>query len=77
MNNRIRTVNTAYAELISKDPNTAVTKNAIRQIVNAGKIPSLQFGNKTVFDLDDLEAYIRSFGKPVTDENVCKEGCIV
>lgn len=78
MEKRIRTVNTAYAELISKDPNTAITKNAIRSIVNAGKIPSLQIGNKTVFDLDDLEAYIRTFGKLVFETNNPSEGgCIV
>ena len=72
MTNRLRTVNTAYAEIKAKDPQTAVTKNAIRTIVIAGKIPSLQFGNKVVFNLDDLEDYLFQFGNP---GNSKKEGC--
>ena len=76
MTNRMRTVNTAYEELICDDPNTAVTKSAIRQIVNSGKIPSLRFGNRTVFDLDDLEKYLLTFGKSDT-VNKSNEGCII
>ena len=76
MTNRMRTVNTAYEELICDDPNTAVTKNAIRQIVNSGKIPSLRFGNRTVFDLDDLEKYLLTVGKSDT-VNKSNEGCII
>lgn len=76
MTNRMRTVNTAYKELICDDPNTAVTKNAIRQIVNSGKIPSLRFGNRTVFDLDDLEKYLLTFGKSDT-VNKSNGGCII
>ncbi len=53
--NKIRTVNTAFAEIIEKDPDTALTKTAIRRILKSGAIPSLQVGNKVIFDMNDLE----------------------
>lgn len=52
---RIRTVNTAYEEIISNDPNTALTKSAIRSLLKDGTIPSLKIGNKVIFDMNDLE----------------------
>ena len=52
---RIRTVNTAYEEIISNDPNTALTKSAIRSLIKDGTIPSLKIGNKVIFDMNDLE----------------------
>lgn len=55
---RFRTVNTAYEEIISRDPGTAITKHAIRTIVKENKIPSLDLGHKVIFDLNDLERYI-------------------
>lgn len=52
---RIRTVNTAYEEIILNDPNTALTKSAIRSLLKDGTIPSLKIGNKVIFDMNDLE----------------------
>lgn len=55
---RFRTVNTAYEEILSKDPGTAVTRHAIRTILKENKIPSLDLGHKVIFDLNDLERYL-------------------
>lgn len=60
MDKKIRTVNTAFEEIKTKDPHTAITKNAIRNLLASGVIPSLKVGTRTIFDLNDLEAYINS-----------------
>ena len=41
---QVRTINGAYQEIISADPCTAISKNAIRQAVINGNIPSRQAG---------------------------------
>ena len=55
---RFRTVNTAYEEIINRDPGTAVSRHAIRTILKENKIPSLDLGHKVIFDLNDLERYL-------------------
>ena len=55
MEKRIRTVNTAFDEIKAKDPNSAITKTAIRRLLADGSIPSLNIGNKIIFNMDDLE----------------------
>ena len=55
MEKRIRTVNTAYEEIKAKDPNSAITKTAIRRLLSNGTIPSINIGNKVIFNMDDLE----------------------
>ena len=55
MEKRIRTVNTAFEEIKAKDPNSAITKTAIRRLLSNGTIPSINIGNKVIFNMDDLE----------------------
>lgn len=54
---RMRTMETAYKEIKEMDPDSAITKWAIRQIVSGGYIPSRRVGNKYVFNLDTLLDY--------------------
>ena len=39
----------------AKDPNSAITKTAIRRLLSNGTIPSINIGNKVIFNMDDLE----------------------
>ena len=55
MEKRIRTVNTAFEEIKAKDPSSAITKTAIRRLLSNGTIPSINIGNKVIFNMDDLE----------------------
>ena len=58
MEKRIRTVNTAFEEIKAKDPNSAITKTAIRRLLSNGTIPSINIGNKVIFNMDDLESIL-------------------
>ena len=55
-----RTIQKAYAELKSRDPETAISLNYIRQLVINGIIPSRKAGSKYLFDLDKLEEYMQT-----------------
>ncbi|MBR3621075.1 MAG: helix-turn-helix domain-containing protein [Clostridia bacterium] len=62
MEKRIRTVNTAFEEIKAKDPNSAITKTAIRRLLSNGTIPSINIGNKVIFNMDDLENILAEVG---------------
>ena len=48
---RMRTIDEAAAFLRQADPNTAVTKTALRRLVTSGQIPSVRVGAKYLVDL--------------------------
>jgi predicted transcriptional regulator len=48
---------TAYQAIKEMDPDTAITKWAIRQAVSGGYIPSRRVGNKYIFNLETLLDY--------------------
>lgn len=54
---KFRTMETAYKEIKEMDPNTAITKWAIRRAVTEGAVPSRRVGNKYVFNMDALLDY--------------------
>ena len=56
---RIRTIESAYREIISQDPNTSITKYYIREIVINGKIPFRKSGKRYLFDMDTLNDYLK------------------
>lgn len=60
MVDRIRTIDTAYEEIRKNDPDTAISRNYIRQIVRDGTIPSIRTGNKYLVSMQVLEEYIKS-----------------
>ena len=54
---KIRTMETAYKEIKEMDPNTAITRWAVRRAVTEGYVPSRRVGNKYVFNMDTLLGY--------------------
>lgn len=52
-----RTINTAFAEIYQMDPGTAITKNAIRQAVINGGIPSRKVGRTYLITIQDVLEY--------------------
>lgn len=55
---RMRTIEQAAAELKATDPYTALTKNAIRQLVLSGTIPAISVGNKRLICMEQLEKFL-------------------
>ena len=53
---RMRTIEQAAAEIKKADPDTAITKYAIRQLVVSHEIPSITRGNKYLINIDALLA---------------------
>ena len=53
----LRTINKAYEELKVRDPETAITKNLLREMVTQGVIPSAKAGNRYLVDVDVVEQY--------------------
>lgn len=66
-NNKLhmRTINEAAEHFKTLDPHTALTKTAVRRLVNTGAVPSIRIGNKALVSLEALEAYLRGDGEPV------------
>lgn len=56
---RMRTVDQAAAWLLENDPETAVTKTALRRLVTTGQLPSVRIGSKYLVDLGTLEKFLQ------------------
>lgn len=56
---RMRTIDQAAAWLLENDPETALTKTALRRLVVTGKLPSVRVGQKYLISLESLEDYLR------------------
>ena len=54
----MRTIPEAYAHLLREDPETAVTKTALRRMVVSGAVPSVKVGRKYLVPLEALDAYL-------------------
>ena len=55
---RMRTIEQAAAWLTENDPDTAVTKTALRRLVVTGQLPSIRVGQKYLLSLEVLEDYL-------------------
>lgn len=55
----MRTIDAAAAYLKEQDPDTALTKSALRRLVNTGEVPSVRVGIRYLINLDNLERYMR------------------
>lgn len=55
---RIRTIDQAYDEIKKKDPETAISRYLVRQMIKQGMVPSIPSGNKKLVDVDVLERKI-------------------
>lgn len=54
----MRTIEQAVAEIRTEDPNTALTKTALRRLVVSGAVPSVRVGAKYLLDMAALDSYL-------------------
>lgn len=54
----MRTIDNMMAIIKAQDPNTALTKTALRRFVVTGTIPSVKVGNKYLIALEDVEEFL-------------------
>lgn len=55
---RMRTINEAAEYFKSIDPDTALTKTALRRLVVTGTVKSVRVGNKYLVALESVENYL-------------------
>lgn len=54
----MRTIEQAAAEIRTADPNTALTRTALRRLVVSGAIPTVRIGSKYLLDMAALDSYL-------------------
>lgn len=55
---RLRTLPQVYEHYKKVDPECAISRKLIREIVESGDIPILKSGRKILVDLDCLDSYL-------------------
>jgi len=55
---RMRTIREAFNEIISDDPNTALTPFALRTLVKKGTIPSVKIGVRYLLAMEALYEFL-------------------
>ena len=70
----MRTIDEAAAFLRQADPNTAVTKTALRRLIRSGEIPSVRVGAKYLVDLGVLDEF---FGGQTAKQQTIQSGTII
>lgn len=65
---QMRTIESAYREIKENDPQSCITKNALRTLVVSGGIPSVKVGAKYLVDLEAVQLY---FGQKA-DTAICQ-----
>ena len=55
---KLRTIDQLYEGVKRIDPDTALTKTAIRRLVISGQLTSIKAGKKYLVSLEALEAYV-------------------
>ena len=56
---RMRTLNEAFKYIQDNDPETCLTKTALRRLVTTGKLPSVKVGTKYLVSLEILESSLK------------------
>ncbi len=62
---RMRGIEEGFREIQTRDPNTALTKTALRRLVTTGQIPSVKIGTKYLIDLDTVDKYFHGELQPI------------
>lgn len=62
MTPRMRTIEQAAAEIKALDPETAISKTALRRLVLTGVISCVKVGNKRLVNLDSVFSYLGMSG---------------
>lgn len=52
---KLRTIDKAYDEIKTKDPDTCLSRHMLRAMVNDGTIPCIKSGVRALVDLDVVE----------------------
>ena len=55
---KLRTISQAYADLVAEDPDTPISLNFIKELCRFGEIPTMLKGNRYMFRMSDLTAYV-------------------
>lgn len=61
---RLRTLDQTAEYYRQQDPNTALTRTAIRRMALSGRIPFVTVGTKRLFDVDTLEEHFFNANQP-------------
>lgn len=72
----MRTINEAADHFKAIDPQTALTRTAVRRLVNAGVVPSVKVGNKALVSLEALTDYLNGQPQNSKHESVPAQGRI-
>lgn len=67
---RMRTIDQAAEHLKAADPETALTKTALRRLVTTGALPSVKVGKKYLVSLEALDTYLCGDQETVMDKTV-------
>lgn len=57
---KLRSVNTAYDELMENSPDCGVTKRFLRTIFESEKVPIIKNGKRMLVDMDVLNTYLEN-----------------
>lgn len=60
---KLRTAEQAFEEIRRRDPETALTKHAVRTLMASGDVPVVKVGKKTLVEMDVLIAHLYHAGK--------------
>lgn len=64
---KLRTIEQAHKYIKEIDPETAISKNYIRELVIGGYIPFVAVGAKRLINLDDLFTFIQDNTKDMKE----------
>jgi len=56
----MRLIKEAFDEIKRGDPQTALTKTALRRMVKSGEVPSIKINSKYLLNLDVLISYLNN-----------------
>lgn len=58
----MRTIDQLYEHVKTGDPETAITKTAIRRLVTTGVVSSVRIGQKYLVSVEEFEKYMSNAG---------------
>ncbi len=67
---RMRGIEDGFKEIKANDPNTALTKTALRRLITTGVVPHVKIGTKYLVDMDVLERYLCNDSPMIKDHTV-------
>lgn len=56
---KTRTIDACFDEIKRQDPDTALTRTALRRLVTSGAIPSVRIGRKFLVNTDNVWGFLR------------------